>query len=298
MISRVRSKINWREAIWGYIMIAPALIFILIFVIVPIIGALGISFTDWSLVNSPNFIAIDNYKKIFSDSVAIKTLLNTFCFTFISVPISIVLALIVAVMLNRKIRGISFFRVAYYLPVISSTVAVSMVFLWVFDSNYGLLNRFLSLFNIIGVKWLTDPKCAMISVIIVTIWRSLGFNMIIVIAALQDIPKEIHDAAAIDGAGELQKFFYIIIRIISPAVFFLNITGFITSFQSFDLVYNMTQGGPARATYLIGYYIWEQAFKYLHMGYGTAIAFVLFFIILIFTLLQWFMRRKWVFGEE
>lgn len=296
--NRMRSKTNWREAIWGYILIIPAILFVFAFLLLPIVGVFGISFTKWNLVNPPNFVGIDNYKQIFTDPLAIKTLLNTFYFTFVSVPISIALSLILAAMLNRKIRGISFFRTAYYLPVISSTVAISMVFIWIFDFNYGLLNRFLELFHITSIPWLTDPKYAMSAVIIVTIWRSLGFNMLIFIVALQDISKEIHDAAAIGGASELQKFFYIIIPLITPAIFFLSVTGFINSFQSFDLVYNMTRGGPAHATYLVGYYLWEQAFQYLYMGYGATIAFVLFFMILIFTLLQWFLRRRWVFGEE
>jgi len=296
--NRIRSKINWSEAIWGYILITPALLFVFAFVLLPVLAAFGISFTDWNMVNPPNFVGIDNYKQIFSDPIAAKTLLNTFFYAFVSVPVSIVLSLILAFMLNKKIRGLSFFRTAYYLPVVSSTVAVSMVFLWIFNSDYGLLNRFLMLFHIPSINWLTDTKYAMIAVIIVTIWRSLGFNMIIFIAALQDIPKEIHDVAGLDGAGELQKFFYIIIPLVTPAIFFTTITGFINTFQGFDLVYNMTQGGPARATYLVGYFIYEQAFRYLHMGYGAVIAFVLFFIILIFTLLQWSLRRKWVFGEE
>jgi multiple sugar transport system permease protein len=136
------------------------------------------------------------------------------------------------------------------------------------------------------------------AVILVTIWRSLGFNMIILLAALQDVPPELHDAATIDGAGAWQKFWRVVVPLITPAIFFVTITGFIGSFQAFDLVYNMTQGGPARSTYLIGYFIWQQAFDYLNMGYGAAVAFVLFFLILLVTLVQWFTRRRWVFGEE
>ncbi len=286
------------DAIWGYILIAPALIFVFGFTLLPVLGALGISFTKWDLLSAPKFIGVDNYIKVFSDPIAKKTLFNTFYYTFVSVPIGIALSLILAVLLNQKIRGLSFFRTAYYIPVISSTVAVSMVFLWIFDANYGLLNRSLGIIGIDPIRWLTDTKWAMIAVIIVTVWRSLGFNMIIFLAALQDVPSDIHDAAAIDGASEFKKFFHIVIPLITPAIFFSTITGFIGSFQSFDIVYNMTRGGPARATYLIGFYIWEQAFKYLRMGYGASIAFVLFFIILLLTLVQWSMRRKWVFGEE
>ncbi len=293
-----KPKINWREAIWGYLLIAPAFIFVFIFVFIPVISALGISFTNWNLINAPKFVGIDNYVKVFSDPVAIKTLTNTFYFTFVSVPISLALSLVLAVMLNQKIRGLTFFRTAYYIPVESSTVAVALVFLWIFDSNYGLMNQFLGTFGFSPVKWLTDTRSAMPAVIIVTVWRSLGFNMMIYLAALQDVPKDLHDAAAIDGTGEVQKFFNITVPMISPAIFFTMITALISSFQSFDLVYNMTNGGPARATYLVGYYIWEQAFKYLRMGYGAAIAFVLFIAILVLTLIQWSLRRRWVFGEE
>ncbi len=293
-----KKKVNWHEAIWGYILIAPAFIFVFIFVFLPVISAFGISFTDWNLINTPKLVGTANYIKIFTDPVAVKTLLNTLYFTFVSVPISLALSLILAVLLNKKIHGITFFRTAYYIPVISSTVAVAMIFRWIFDSNYGLMNQFLGLFGVLSINWLTDTRYAMIAVIIVTIWRSLGFNMIIYLAALQEIPKEINDAAAIDGANEIQKFFHITIPLVSPSIFFTLITSLISSFQSFDLVYNMTNGGPARATYLVGYYIWEQAFKYLHMGYGAAIAFVLFLAILILTLIQWSLRRRWVFGEE
>jgi multiple sugar transport system permease protein len=294
---RIKSKVNWREAIWGYILIAPAFIFVFVFVVIPVISAFGISFTDWNLITPAKFVGIQNYVTIFTDSVAIKTLLNTFYFTFVSVPIALALSLILAVLLNQKIHGITFFRTAFYIPVISSTVAVSMVFLWIFNSDYGLLNQTLKLIGIPSIKWLTDEHFAMIAVIIVSVWRSLGFNIIIFLAALQDVPKDIHDAASIDGANGVQKFFNIIVPLISPALFFTMITGIIGSFQSFDLVYNMTKGGPARATYLVGYYIWEQAFKYLHMGYGAAIAFVLFFAIMVLTIIQWVLRKRWVFGE-
>lgn len=296
--TKARQKTNWRDAIWGYVLIAPGFIFVIAFVLVPVISAFGISFTNWNLVNPAKFVGLANYTKVFSDPVAIKTLGNTAFFTFVSVPISLAFSLVLAVLLNQKIRGLTLFRTAYYIPVISSTVAVAIVFLWVFDSNYGLMNQFLGLFGVSPIKWLTDTHYAMLAVIIVTIWRSLGFNMIIYLAALQDVPKDLHDAAAIDGANGIQKFLHVTFPLITPAVFFTSITGLISSFQSFDLVYNMTNGGPARATYLIGYYIWEQAFKYLHMGYGSALAFILFAAILVLTLLQWALRRRWVFGEE
>lgn len=286
------------DAWWGYFFIAPAFIFVIGFTLLPVLGAFGISLTDWDMISPMRFVGLANYQKVFTDPIAQKTFINTFYYTFVSVPIGMVLALALAILLNQKLRGLSFFRTAFYLPVISSTVAISVIFVWVFDPAYGLLNQALGLFGIAPIPWLTSPQWAMPAVILVTVWRSLGFNMIIFLAALQEIPEELHDAARIDGTNPWQKYLSIVIPLISPAIFFVTITSIINSFQSFDLVYNMTEGGPARATYLIGYYIWEQGFKYLNMGYGASLAFVLFFLILILTLVQWTTRRFWVYGES
>jgi multiple sugar transport system permease protein len=287
-----------RTALWGYAFIAPGFLFVLAFVFLPVLGAFGISLTDWDLVGEMEWVGAANYAKLVTDPLAQRTLLNTFVYTLVSVPLGLMLSLLLAVLLNQKLRGLTFFRTAYYLPVVSSTVAIAVIFKWVLDPTYGLLNQALALLGIPSIAWLTDPQWAMPAVILVTIWRSLGFNMIILLAALQDVPQELHDAATIDGAGPWRKFTGVIVPLITPALFFVAMTGFIASFQSFDLVYNMTSGGPGRATYLVGFYIWQQAFQYLHMGYSAAMAFVLFALILLVTLVQWFSRRLWVFGEE
>jgi multiple sugar transport system permease protein len=292
------SRSQWKEALWGYVFISPNLILVLIFTLFPVVFALGVSLTDWSVLSSPEFVGLKNYTDIFQDPVARITFKNTLIFTALSVPLRIVLPILLAVGLNQKIRGLPVYRTAYYLPVITASVAVSMVFLWILDTNYGLLNKFLLLFGIHPIGWLTDPKVALVSIVLVTVWRGLGFNMIIFLAALQDVPEELYDVADIDGANGFQKFIYLTIPMISPAIFFTLITGIIDSFQSFDLVYNMTDGGPARSTYLIGYYIWRKAFEYLDMGYGAALAYILFIVILLVTLIQWAVRKRWVFGEE
>jgi multiple sugar transport system permease protein len=291
-------SIKARNALWGYLLITPALLFVFGFVLLPVLGGFGISLTSWDLLSPMKYVGLANYQKMAVDPIAHKTLINTFYYTFVSVPIGIALSLLLAVLLNQKLRGLSLFRTVYYLPVVSSTVAVGVIFTWVLDPSYGLLNRALGLIGVPAIPWLTSPAWAMPAVIMVTIWRSLGFNMIILLAALQDVPPELQDAATIDGAGAWQKFARVVVPLITPALFFVTITGFIGSFQAFDLVYNMTQGGPARSTYLIGYFIWQQAFDYLNMGYGAAVAFVLFFLILLVTMVQWFTRRTWVFGEE
>jgi multiple sugar transport system permease protein len=301
--TQVKQKITWskknriREAIWGYFFITPNFLIILFFTIIPIFFSLYMSLTDWKILSTPNFIGLENYQKIFSDKVAQVTFFNTFYFAVVSVPINTVITLMLAVLLNQKIRGITFFRTAFYLPVISASVAVSLIFMWILANN-GLMNQVLGSMGVEPIRWLTDPKIALNSVIGVTIWKGLGLNMIIFLAALQDIPKELIEAASIDGANRIQQFFKITVPLLSPVIFFVTITGVIGSFQSFDLVYNMTRGGPGHATTVIGYYIWKQAFDYMHMGYGAALAYIVFVVILVLTSIQWALRKHWVFSEE
>lgn len=291
------TKNRFRDAIWGYLFITPNLIITICFAVFPIIFALYMSLTDWNLLSAPRFVGLENYREILTDKVARQTFFNTFYFFVISVPLNVFLSLALAVLLNQKIRGIAFFRTAYYLPYISASVAVSLMFLWIL-SNGGLLNQFLGLLDIKPIGWLTNPRIALNSVIGVTIWKGLGLNMVIFLAALQDLPRELFEAASIDGASPVQQFFKITIPLLSPVIFFVCITGVINSFQSFDLVYNMTEGGPGHATTIIGYYIWRQAFDYLHMGYGAALAYIVFIAILILTAIQWVLRKRWVFVEE
>lgn len=290
-------KSRIQEAIWGYLFITPNFLIILLFTIIPVFFAFYISLTSWNILSDPNFVRFANYEKIFQDKVARETFFNTFYFTVVSVPLNVAITLVLAVFLNQKLRGITFFRTAYYLPVISASVAISLMFMWILANN-GLLNQMFESIGLEPVRWLTDPKIALNSVIGVTIWKGLGMNMIIFLAALQDIPHELVEAASIDGANRFQRFFKIIVPLMTPVIFFVTITGVIGSFQSFDLVYNMTKGGPGHATTVIGFYIWRQAFDYLKMGYGAALAYIVFAAILVLTLVQWILRKRWVYSEE
>lgn len=293
MVGKKASSFRWnkiREALWGYLFITPNFIVVLVFTIFPVFFSFYMSMTDWNILSNPHFLGFANYEKILVDPVAKQTFFNTFYYTVVSVPINVFLTLVLAVLLNQKLHGISFYRTAYYIPVITASVAVSLMFMWILASN-GLLNQLLVVVGLKPVQWLTDAKVALNSVIGVTIWKGLGMNMIIFLAALQDIPTELIEAAAIDGAGRVQQFTRIIVPLISPVIFFVTITGVIGSFQSFDLVYNMTHGGPGHATTVIGYYIWQQAFNYMHMGYGSALAYIVFIVILAMTLIQWVMNR-------
>jgi len=239
--SQISPSSNWskknkiKEALWGYFLISPNFLIILLFTIIPVFFSFYMSLTDWNILSAPSFIGLENYQNILKDALAKETFLNTFYFTVVSVPINVIFTLILAILLNQKIKGITFFRTAYYLPVISASVAVSLMFMWILANN-GLLNQMLESIGIEPIRWLTNPKIALNSVIGVTVWKGLGLNMIIFLAALQDIPKELLEAAAIDGANRIQQFFKITIPLISPIIFFVTITGVIGSFQSFDLV--------------------------------------------------------------
>jgi len=295
-----QKKYRWNDALWGYLFIAPSFIILVVFNFYPVLSGLGISLTSWNMLSDPKFIGLGNYSRLVSDPIVPKIVWNTVYYTFLSVPLNIIFSLGLAMALNQRIRGISFFRTAYYLPVVSASVAVSMIWMWILAEN-GILNFTLNAIGINPISWLGDPKIALTSITLVNVWKNLGFNIIIFLAALQDVPPELKDAAKVDGANSVGIFKHVTLPMISPAILFTTMMGVIGSFQAFDLVYNMTfkhEGGPARSTSVIGFYIWQNAFRYSKMGYAAALAYALFIFIMILTLLQWRARRLWVFGEE
>ncbi|WP_082927003.1 carbohydrate ABC transporter permease [Paenibacillus tuaregi] len=283
----------YKDGFWAFLMLFPNLIGFLMFLLLPVLATFVISFSDWNLTNSFHFNGIDNYKELFQDPVFIQVMGNTFYFTLASVPIGIVISLLLAVILNQKLRFIRFYRAAFFIPVISSMVAVSVIWQWIYNPEYGLLNYALSWFGIDGPAWLTDPHWAMPTVIVTSIWKSLGFNMLIFLAGLQSISDSYYEAADIEGAKWYSKFWRITLPLLSPTTFFVTVMSIINSFQVFDTVYLMTQGGPARSTSVLVYYIFQNAFQYFHMGYASAMAYVLFFIVLIITFIQFWRQKKW-----
>lgn len=285
---------------WGYFFILPALLIIFLFKILPLIIGLGISFTNWNLLSSPEFIAFQNYARLFTDQTTGKVFANTFLYSGISVPLNLIFSLGLALALNQKIKGLPFFRTAYYIPVVAASVAVSAVWVWLL-SNFGMINTFFTQIGLPSVNFLQDTRFALTSIALVDVWKNLGFNVVIFLAALQDVPEELRDAARVDGANSRGLFRHVTLPLISPAIFFTTVMSIIGSLQSFDLVYNMSmkhEGGPARATSTVGFYVWQNAFKYSQMGYAAALSFALMAILLVLTIIQWRMRRKWVFGEE
>jgi len=281
-------KLLGRDAPMAYLFILPNFLWVAVFTIYSIFYGFYLSFHDWNLV-SPNkvFVGFANYINIIKDPLFHKVLTNTVIFTIWIVPIGMLISLLLAIFLNGNIPGKNIFRSAYFFPVITPIAAVAQVWIWIYEPTYGILNWFLNKFGIQSVAWLADPKWAMPAVIIFSIWKGLGYNMVLYLAALQDVPRTLYEAAQIDGAGRFAQFRYVTLPGIQPATFFVLINSIIGSFQTFNQVYIMTRGGPLDATNVLAYYLYQNAFQFFKVGYGSAVAFILFGILFAFTILLW-----------
>lgn len=292
-----RSTLLRQERIWGYIFLIPFFVGFIFFIIGPIVVALGLSMTQWDLIGTPKFISLANYQNLFRDNLFWIALKNTLYYTFVSLPITIILSLILALLMNRKLIGIKWYRSVYFLPVTISIVAVSLLWAWMYSPDFGIINYIFSLIGLPQPGWISVTSWAMPSVIIMSIWRSLGFNIIILLAGLQNIDRNLYEAAAIDGAGPWLQFKSITIPMLSSVLFFVIVIGLINSFQVFEQTYIMTQGGPGYSTFTLVYYIFQAGFQFLRMGYASAMSFVLFIIIFLITAGHLSLQSKWVYYE-
>ncbi len=277
--------------------LAPALGSIFIFFFIPVIAAFIISFTDFDIytlgdLSTLRFIGFDNYAKLLNDELFWTALQNTFYFVVVAGPLSIAVSLSAALLLNSKLTKFkSLFRLAYFLPVVTTLVAVAIVWRFIYHPNFGILNFFLGMFGINPIDWLGDPFWAMPSIIILAVWKNFGYNMIIFIAGLQNIPDELYEAADIEGASAFQKFIHITLPMLAPTTIFVSIITMIGYFQLFAEPYVMTQGGPLNKTLSIVQYMYQEGFRWWNMGYSASIAFILFIIIFIGTLLQFRIQK-------
>ena len=280
----------------AYAMQAPGLLLFAVFVLFSVVFSFYLSFHTWDVLNPVKpYVGLDNYKQLKDDPYFRRALYNTFLFTVFSVPLSIGGGLLIALLLNREIHLRGLFRTFFYLPVVTPLVVSGIIWKWVFNGDFGLLNYYLQKLHIVdhSVLWLSDPNLALPSVTVVLIWGSVGFCMLVYLAGLQAIPSEYYEAAAIDGAGPVSQFRNITFPLLAPTTFFLFVVNIIGAFQVFDQVYIMTSGGPLQSTSTIVYLIWTEGFQLFKMGYAAAIAYVLFGIIFIFTLLQvWLFNRQ------
>ena len=269
-------------------MLAPSLLVLLIFVILPVAMAFGLSFTRWELRSTArSFIGLENYRDILGDQDFWRVLGNTVYFTVLKLPLDIVLSLAVALLLNRSIRGLSFYRMAYFTPVVTSAVAASAIWLWIYQPNFGLANASLQALDLPAQTWLSNPDLAMPAIVLMSLWKGLGYNVVIFLAGLQNVPTVYQEAAQIDGANAWQRFRHITWPLLSPVTYFVLIIGVINSFKVFTQIHVMTPtGGPLGSTAVLVFYIYEQAFQKFSFGRSAAVAFILFAIVLALTFVQ------------
>lgn len=296
--SKHRSEVarsRWRM-LEPYLYLSPMLIGIVVVSLGSIIGSFVIGFTDWDLVSSPKFVGTDNYARLLSSDLFWKVLGNTLYYVLLSVPPAVIGATLLALLADRRIRGITFFRTVYFFPVVSSMVAVAMIWSWLYNPEFGAINFVLrELFGIDGPRWLSSTSWSLPAIALMTVWKGLGYNMLIILAGLQAVPRTLHEAALMDGAGPVRRFFSITLPMLSPTIFFVTVITTIGSFQIFEQTYVLTQGGPANSTLTLSYYIYQNAFQFFRMGYATAMAYVLFALTFVVTLLQFRMQKKWVY---
>lgn len=286
----------WTERRDAYIFILPWLIGFLLFTAGPMLGSLYISFTRWEIVSPSVWVGLDQYQRLFNDDRFYLSLWNTAYYVFLGVPLHLALALLAALAMNLNLRGIRIFRTLYYVPSLTPVVANSILWMWIFHPQWGLANAFLNLFGIEGLFWLQDPRLSKPSFIIMSFW-TIGGQMVILLAGLKGIPQQLYEAAEIDGAGIFQRFRSVTLPLLTPALFFNLIIAIIGAFQVFTQAYIMTEGGPSYSTLFYLLYLYRAAFENFRMGYASAMAWVLFVIILFFTLIQFRLSDRWVFYE-
>ncbi len=290
-----RRRIVKPETAWAYLFIAPQIIGTLIFALGPMIATLVLSFGNWDLIHTMQWVGLNNYKTELSDPIFWTAVRNTIYYTAVFIPISLILALLVALVLNRKMALRGWYRAIFFMPVITPTVAVALVWLWLLNPDEGLINIALSYIGISGPQWMSSLQWALPSVILVSVWRNFGYSMVIFLAGLQGVPVQLYEAAQMDGAGRWAQFRHITLPLLSPTTFFLVVTSIISSLQVFDQIYTMTNGqaGPADATRVIVFHIYELAFRLFQFGPASAATIFLFTAILLITLLQ-FRFQRWV----
>jgi multiple sugar transport system permease protein len=288
-----------REAIEGYLFITPWVVGFLIFTAGPMVASFVLSFTEWGLVDRPVFIGVDNYVKMVQDPLVWHSLYITARYTFLTVPLRLVASLVIALILVRPILGVYAYRGIFYLPNILGGVVTALLWMWVFNPDYGILNYLLSLVGIAGPKWLADPDWALPAIVIMSVWN-VGAAVILFIAGLQSIPVHLYEAAELDGAGGWARFRYVTLPMLSPTLLFFLITSIISSFQVFDIAFvaSSGSGGPVRSTLVYLLYFYQNGFKYFEMGYASALIWLLLVIVLLLTLLIFRSSNIWVFYES
>lgn len=289
-----RRRPPWKAWLPAFLFLLPAVVGLVVFRLVPIGWAFALSFTDWRIFNDVGWVGLSNYRHILTSPVSREVLGNTLWFTAMYVPGVMVVSVTLAVLLNNSLRSSAFFRGAFFLPYITATVAVTLAWRWIFSTRFGLLNHLLGQFGLDQIAWLADPAWALPAVAIVSVWKDAGFYMILLIAGLQTIDPGYDEAARVDGARAFRRFYAITLPLLSRSLFFVLILALVRSTQTFEITYALTNGGPNRASTTLAFYIYQNAFVHFEMGYASALAYVLCFVIGLITLLNFYLRRRWV----
>lgn len=287
-----------------YIFLLPMLVGLLVFRLGPVIWSFLLSFQTYNPFQGGEWIGLSNYRELLTDLDFRQTFGNTLKFTLLYLPLGVMSSLALALLVNNRLRGIILFRAVYFLPVISAVAAIGTIWAWLLNPLYGLVNHLIKVVSgLTGPEWLGSPKTALLTLVLVNVWRTMGYAMVIFLAGLQDVPQELLDAARVDGAGKIKTFFRITFPLLSPTTFFVIIITIIRSFQIFDLVYIMTApaageggtvGGPANSTNVLVISIFQNAFKWYRMGYGAAQAYILFLLVAAITLINFRLQKRWV----
>jgi multiple sugar transport system permease protein len=292
-----QSRLRRREEIEAFLFLAPWIAGFLLFELIPIVASGVLAFTDYNLLKPPTLVGLRNFRRMFLDDPLFwQALKVTAIYVLVSVPLQVVLGYAVALLLNQKVRGLSVFRTIYYMPSVVSGVAVAMMWIWVFQPEMGIANTFLAQLGIHGPRWLSDPNWALSTLIFTTLW-GIGGGMLVYLAGLQSVPTHLYEAAELDGAGKVQKFVYVTLPMTSPVIFFSLLIGMIGSWQAFTQGYVMTAGGPANSTLFYVLYLYRNGWQYFRMGYASALAWILCFIILLMTLIMFRTSGRWVYYE-
>lgn len=290
----------WNECIWGWFFIFPTMLGLIVLNIIPIVQTIYQSFFKTGSFGRGNiFIGFENYQELMQDGAVWQSLINTFQYAIVEVPLSIVIALVIAVMINRNMRGRTIYRTIFFLPMVVAPAAAAMVWRWLFNSQFGLLNKILESMGLGAVNWLSNPPTTVYVVALVGVWAVIGYNMVLFLAGLQEIPRDFYEASEIDGANAFQQFFHITLPQISPTMFFVVVTRVIASFQVFDMILMMVdRSSPALPkTQSLVYLFYRYAFVENNKGYGSAIVVLLLLIIMGITLIEMKLQKKWVHYE-